>query len=233
MNPVFREAALPCGAIVPECFRHGVNFAWESRLHQKFAFCGILFVLIDNAPMKLKWIVWCVLAAGVMACSPALNWRTLLVDEAGLQVLLPCKPDRAHRPVEMAGRVVELHMIGCDADGATFAVSHVAWPDPATAPQALAQWQAAVLARMGAAAADTSVPWGGAGSMPMAGSMRIRARGAAPAPGADAGKPVVAEAVWLARVQGPELRLVHAVVYQRGQSQADVADTFLKGVTWQ
>lgn len=179
--------------------------------------------------MKHKWMAVCALVTAITACSPALNWRTVLMEEAGLQALLPCKPDRASRNVEIAGRTVALHMLGCDADGATFAVSHLAWPDPASAPQALAQWQAAVLARMGADG-SVSAPWGVTGSLPLAGSVRMQAQGSTPGAGAEAGKPVVADAIWVARAQGAEIRLIHAVVYQRGKPRAEVADTFLNGM---
>lgn len=64
---------------------------------------------------------------------------------------MPCKPDHAVRTVEMAGLPVELAMAGCEADNATFAISHVALPDPARADTALAHWRAAALARVGAA----------------------------------------------------------------------------------
>ena len=75
----------------------------------------------------LPWVAALMLAA----CSPALNWRSVALDGAALTATLPCKPDQATRTVELAGAPVELSMVGCDADGATFAVSHAALADPA------------------------------------------------------------------------------------------------------
>ena len=91
----------------------------------------------DNAPMK--WTLTGAAALLIAGCSPALNWRTVPLPEAELTITLPCKPDQATRTVELAGAPVELSMVGCDADGATFAVSHAALADPAQVGAALTQ----------------------------------------------------------------------------------------------
>lgn len=86
------------------------------------------------------------LLLALAACSPALNWRSVSIGELG--VTLPCKPDRVQRAVVLAGYSVEMEMIGCEADGALFAVSRLAVPK-ALAPEALqAQWQTAILLQM-------------------------------------------------------------------------------------
>ena len=43
--------------------------------------------------------------------------------------LLPCKPDRGSRPVELAGQKLMMHMVGCEAGGAMFAVALVELAD--------------------------------------------------------------------------------------------------------
>ena len=106
----------------------------------------------DNAPMK--WTLTGAAALLIAGCSPALNWRTVPLPEADLTITLPCKPDQATRTVELAGAPVELSMVGCDADGATFAVSHAALADPAQVGAALTHWRAAMLARLGAGARE-------------------------------------------------------------------------------
>ena len=108
------------------------------------------------------------LALLLAGCSPALNWRTVPLTEAGLTITLPCKPDQATRTVELAGAPVALAMVGCDADGATFAVSHAALPDPAQVGTALTHWRAAVLARLGpqAAASAADAPYTPRGALP-------------------------------------------------------------------
>ena len=162
-------------------------------------------------------------------CSPALNWRNVPVADAALTITLPCKPDQANRKIELAGVPVELFMVGCDADGATFAVSHVALDDPSTAGAALAHWRAAALAQLGPAAAASAVdtPYAPAGVLPLAQSVRTVATGQR----AD-GTAVTLQAVWFARVAGPKLRLYHAVVYTAKPRPA-VAEAFFAGLSLQ
>ena len=95
------------------------------------------------------------LAVALAACSPALNWRSVTVPDAALQVMLPCKPDNAVRTVELAGAPLALSLLSCDADGATFAVSYATLTDPARAGVALEHWRAATLARIGVAVAKS------------------------------------------------------------------------------
>jgi hypothetical protein len=57
------------------------------------------------------------------ACSPTLNWREVQLDTAGVQALLPCKPDHAVREVQLAGATHSMEMLGCEAAGATFTVA--------------------------------------------------------------------------------------------------------------
>ncbi|GKT22337.1 hypothetical protein [Acidovorax sp. SUPP3334] len=161
-------------------------------------------------------------------CSPALNWRSLPLESAHLKVLLPCKPDHATRTVDLGGIEAELAMVGCEADGATFAVSHMVIEEPAQAGAVLAHWRTAVLARMQApatgladAAATSFVPKG-ALSLPQ--SVRQQAQGRR----AD-GSPVIAQAAWFARIEGRQARLYHAVVYTDMLRPA-VADTFFDGL---
>lgn len=162
-------------------------------------------------------------------CSPALNWRSVPLPEAALTITLPCKPDQATRPVELAGAPVELSMAGCDADGATFAVSHAALADPTQVGAALTHWRAAVLANLGPGAAGTAVdvPYAPRGVLPVPQSVRTTVQGQR----AD-GTAVVAQAVWFARAVGPQVRLYHAVVYTP-KPRPQVADEFFAGLALQ
>ncbi len=150
-------------------------------------------------------------ACALAACSPALNWRSVSVPEAGLTLSLPCKPEHATRPVDLGRGPVELAMTGCEADGATFAVSHLLLADPSQAGATLDVWRAAVRGRMQAEPPDGPharfVP---ARALDLPQSVRMAARGRAPD-----GSAVAAEAVWFARLEGTQARLYHAVVYTR------------------
>ena len=186
----------------------------------------------DNRPMiPCRVPLAGALAAGLLlaACSPALNWRSVPWPEAAITATLPCKPDRATRTVELAGVPVEMSMVGCDADGATWAVSHVALADPARAGVALAHWRAAVVAQLGpdAAASARDTPFAPLGVLPLPQSVRTLAQGRRPGGGA----PVHAQGVWFARAVGPQMRLYHAVVYAP-QERAGAADTFFAGLSF-
>ncbi len=165
----------------------------------------------------------CLALAGLVACSPALNWRTVRSDAHALKMLLPCKPDKATRDVPMAGVTVALDMQGCDAAGATFAVSHVRLADARQAGAALAGWQAATVANLRAA-----TPQAQAFERP-GGQMGVR--WAVQGQRAD-GRPVSAQAVWFARIQPDGVDLFHALVVA-DKSDIAVADTFFTGLQFE
>ncbi|KQP38129.1 hypothetical protein [Pseudorhodoferax sp. Leaf274] len=164
------------------------------------------------------------LAASLLACSPALNWRQVRIDGMAMRMLLPCKPDRAEREVAMGGRSMPLRMLGCDADGATFAVSHVQVPaadpsNPSDSSALLEGWKSAVLAHVHASGVVEQA-WAPAGAQPGAAAMRVQAQGR----GAD-GAAVALQAVWFAVADPAGLHLVHAVVLAP-QARAEAAETF-------
>lgn len=187
-----------------------------------------LLLIIRSMPGSRFVALFCLLLA---ACSPALNWREVRLGGAAMSALLPCKPEHAVRAVELAaGRQSDLALWSCDADGATFAVSHMAAPDPARADASLQQWRAAVLARLrvaqpaAAAAEAAAAPFVPAGSLALPESLRMQVAGLR----AD-GRSVVADAVWFARPEGGAVRLYHAVVYTP-DARPQAADAFFAGL---
>lgn len=72
-------------------------------------------------------------------CSPALNWRSVTLE--GVQTTLPCKPDQALRPVQLASFDLMLSMVGCEADGGLYAVSHVRLAQGASALAVMDDWR--------------------------------------------------------------------------------------------
>ena len=68
------------------------------------------------------------ISALLTACTPAFNWREVGFDQAGVTALLPCKPDRGTRAVQLGGQSVQMNMAGCESGGAMFAVSLVEAP---------------------------------------------------------------------------------------------------------
>ncbi len=158
-------------------------------------------------------------SALLAACNPTFNWREVPVEGASLVALLPCKPDRAGRPVTLAGQSGDMQVMGCEAGGATFAVSRMRLPDPAQASAVLDQWRLLTLRNMQAASPREAafVP---KGALALAASVQVVAVGRR----AD-GLPVMAHAAWFAR--GADV--YHAVVYADRLSP-EVAETFFSGL---
>lgn len=103
---------------------------------------------------RLPWTLYatatlalCALSA-LSACSPTLNWRDVRPDGTRLSLLLPCKPDKVQKTVPLGGQPTVLRLLGCDADGATFAVAVADLGDASTAAAVLLQWQNLTLVNM-------------------------------------------------------------------------------------
>lgn len=93
--------------------------------------------------------------AAVSACSPALNWRVVHLQQ--LTAMLPCKPDQAQRLVQLAAIDVEMRMAACEADGAQFALAHVDVGVRNNVSDVLAAWKAVTLDNLGGVA-PTALP---------------------------------------------------------------------------
>ena len=135
-----------------------------------------------------------------------MNWRDARLEDGALSMWLPCKPDNAKREVGMGGQMRSLSMVGCRADGATFAVSHVLVARPEDALAVLEGWRVAVLTH---ARADQQQlqPFKLQGAWEVPQSIRVQAR----ARSADASE-VALDASWFARVDAAGVHLFHAVV---------------------
>lgn len=147
------------------------------------------------------------LALGLSACSPELNWRTVALTGTRVQAQLPCKPDRTEREVPLGGVSVPLQVVGCEAGGAMFALMTARLPAGADAQATLAGWQQATVQHLQAQAPVWQV-WSPTGWMALPGNRSLQALGRR----AD-GQPVHARAVWAAVLEGDGVRLVHAAVY--------------------
>lgn len=164
-----------------------------------------------------------VLAAGLLvACTPKLDWRQVTLEGTPLRLQLPCEPQLASKPVELGQGlgVVQMSMMGCDAEYATYAVSHFLVTGPSRAAEMLAYWQAAVLGQMNPGAPGQA-PAGArqlhakgdgaflpAGALNLPQSLRITFEGVGPQ-----GWKLTAHGVWFARMEPKGARLYHAVLY--------------------
>lgn len=177
-----------------------------------------------NRAMRVAiFIAQSLLLALLMACSPALEWRTVPLPELALEVSLPCKPERAQRNVELAGQTVEITMQSCEAGGNTFAVACAALAQPSSAGAALAHWRAAVLAAAQAKNAKDK-PFQPDGALGLPQSARTQATGVLPSGGA-----MHLEAAWFARVDQSTVTVCHAMVYGSELPRAS-ADVFFEAL---
>ncbi len=145
-------------------------------------------------------MAWCI--AGLVACSPALNWRAVQLQ--GLTAMLPCKPDRAQRNVQLGAAEVGMEMAGCEADGALYAISHTRVDSALRADAARAAWRQQTLATMRAASVQETPLRMLSTDEPLRTAQRVTARGQRPD-----GSAVTAQLLWLS--SGPDL--YHVAVY--------------------
>ena len=117
-----------------------------------------------------------ILAAVLLGCAPALNWRDVRPAGSGLQLLFPCKPDEQQRRVGLAGPPVRYTMNLCSATEQTWALAHADMGELSRVAPALAALQAGAAANLGVAAAPVT-PQAVPGATPLAGSGRMRLRG--------------------------------------------------------
>jgi hypothetical protein len=174
----------------------------------------------DNAVMLRPALA--VTLAMLVACTPTFNWREVRAESMPLKAMLPCKPDKTTRTVTMAGREVELRVLGCDAGGATFAILSGDVADPLRSAAVLGRWKAATLS--GLRGADTSEqPFLPSGAMALAQSVRVTATGVQ----ADGGK-VQVQSAYFARGS----QVVQAVVFAT-QLPVEPAATFFAGLRFE
>jgi len=156
------------------------------------------------------------------ACSPTFDWREVRAEPTSLKAQFPCKPDKGSRPVPMAGRQVELQVIGCDTGGATFAILFGDIVDPLRSGEVLAQWKAATLANMRSSGSQEQ-PFLPVGAMALPQSVRLSATGQR----ADGSK-VASQAAYFARGS----QVFQAVIYA-DRLPPETADPFFSGLKFE
>lgn len=192
--------------------------------------------------MKMPGRMWGLMGAAIVAlaaCSPTLNWRTVQVQGAPLQALLPCDAQTATRPVELGLGTVQMTMQGCDAYYATYAISHFLVRQPERAAETLSYWQAAVLGQLNPAPqgepAQSARPlhavgdgaFRPAGALNLPQSLRTTFEGVGPQ-----GWKLTGHAVWFASLEPEGVRVYHAVIYA-DKPRPQAADTFFAGLKLQ
>ena len=133
------------------------------------------------------------LLTALAACSPALDWREVRVDEAALRAQFPCRPERRVRAVPVQGTPLRMEMVTCTADGTTYAATHFAVLDPAAVSSAMDAVKAASVANLGGPIPKTT-PYQLAGMTPNPSAARLDLTGRRPD-----GEAVELHAVFLSR----------------------------------
>jgi hypothetical protein len=83
------------------------------------------------------------------ACMPALNWREASPEKSGFVVLMPAKPDRLNRPIDLNGLKVTMNMLGSKVDGVAYTVAWVDTPSPEAAQKAVEAMRLGMLRNLG------------------------------------------------------------------------------------
>jgi hypothetical protein len=164
----------------------------------------------------------------LVACSPALNWRAVALDDAPLALMLPCKPDRAVRDVAWGGQQLSVSMVGCEADGATYTLAHAVVQSQDTAV-VMGDWQKALHQQLQIPDAWQPLPgqalvWPGTLELPQARQVQWQGKNAQ-------GKTVYVDARWFARTQGQQVRIYQAMVLAPDKPVAATAlQSFAQGL---
>lgn len=158
-----------------------------------------------------------------VACTPSLNWREVRIELSDVSVLMPCKPDRASRPIALQVKEktvsTNLHLLGCEASDMQFTFGQIHLPPELPAADVMQAWQQASLAPMNASAhAATTDPFSLRGALPVPEPMRRRL------------KTATHQVQWLWWARGD---MVYQVALYGGLKSAtfdDTADTYFSGI---
>lgn len=104
--------------------------------------------MFAHAPTPLRRAAGLAPLLALLACTPALDWRQVRPDAAGIEVLFPCKPDSHARQVMLAEQSVRMTMYACTAQGHTYALTHADLGDPGRVRPALVALRAAAVANL-------------------------------------------------------------------------------------
>ncbi len=91
-----------------------------------------------TVPISIPRIAALLLAAWMAGCSPALDWREVTPEGAGLKLMFPCKPERESRAQPgPSGRPMEVQTASCKAKGGQYSLTWVDLGDATQVPAAV------------------------------------------------------------------------------------------------
>ena len=80
---------------------------------------------------------------------PSLNWREVSPEKAGFVILMPAKPDRLNRPIDLNGLKVTMNMLGSKVDSVAYTVAWVDTASPEAAQKAADAMRLGMLRNLG------------------------------------------------------------------------------------
>lgn len=123
--------------------------------------------------------VWTAVCMGLVACSPALNWREVHPPGTRLQAMFPCKPTAQERKVRLAGQTVVLSLHACTTAGWTWGLAHADVADPNLLGAGLNELRSTSAANIGATTAEP-LPLQVPGATPHPATARVHLSGRRP-----------------------------------------------------
>jgi len=160
----------------------------------------------------------------LLACSPALNWRSVRIDDQSLQASLPCKAERANRQVPWGEQAVDMSLVGCEARGTMWTIASVALPKNMSVGEGLAQWRQITLAHLRSDVGATGRGFVPPGALEVPQSTRLHVRGQSPD-----GAALEVDLAWFARASSGGAFLYQAAIYAP-VPEAEGAETLLAGL---
>jgi len=101
-----------------------------------------------NSTPALRILTSAFVALFITACSPKYNWRDVAGQQAPFTVLMPDKPSRLSREIQLGQRTVTMHMTAVQIDGVKFAVGAIEMPNAIEAQASVALIKSMLLKNM-------------------------------------------------------------------------------------
>lgn len=152
-------------------------------------------------------------------CSPALDWREVRPEGAGLVMVFPCRPAVHAREVALAGRPARLQLHSCSTEGVTWALALADVEDPSRVGVALRELRRSAAENLGAVPGPVE-PWPIPGQTPQPDSGRMTVSGRTPQ-----GAAIVSRVAFFSRGT-----LVFQVTALGGQPAAQSLEPFFTGI---
>ena len=154
------------------------------------------------------------MALALAGCSPKFNWREVRLEQSGVALLFPCKPDTQVRQVDMDGQALSMTLSGCSAGDASFALAYARLGEGSPPGPVLRRWRASIAQGIN----EMAYPLPGVRSDEQ--SVRLGAAGRRPD-----GSSLVAQAFWFTQ----DRWIYQASVLAERPREAEV-DTFLTSI---